>query len=804
MPNQDALKATNTGSSVTGWASGESLYYLYDEALDCAVVDATYNALSLAQKIAQSKTLTQLTQQGLKVGTVRTCGVIVTPNPETIVYNRALFIGNSILYHPPAPDIGWTNSNGMAASSPDNDWFHIVQAHLKTKNPAVDCRMWGRFTGTSDAEGGYFEANYWTVDLSRYDAIEDWMPNIIFVRLAENIGDTTHDLPGKLGQMIDKCKGKSPNCQVVVTNSVWGQVEVSTILKNFATARAYPFVDLFDMWGQSQYYASQYANAGVAKHPNDAGHAIIANRIIAKIPATIITPPTNDGGTTNSPATAYFANGFGEGSVEQLMQSAPFIPADNQLGGWKRGNTMQTLDNGIITFGIGKAIAGAIKHLGLSGGGKNWINTNFEQGASMFEDELSPDTGRSAGWSMYGTPGPWSPSGPFYGYHGENGFWSKDSGYDTGYNPVHGGSKFGDRAEITHFERRTVQGYGEVMLCAARIRMWDIPNEYSKSTYYCYWWLEGNAVRYYSIIDNQRDDNQMSYVGMQQEGPFVYTTADLWQHYLYEGDAPGTNGQLTQVNDPFGITGFYDIHNASEGWIASLNGQGNGVILLPQHNTRFMGGQFGGYDGTQDSNVSSYINSAQMMNYDVRNSTAFTGYIYAGNINNFRAWYNSTSIARPEFSWSFGQNVTCGWWSGNAPARFVNNRYSLQIGHRKNDLGDPSGGTIFRANGSLNSPFGAWKATDISTVYIKANWPAGLTNYRLTWKRSGRDGNAESSKTFSVSGSGSEQTIAISVAGASGWYGVIVNVGIALADVSQATTGLEEFVPIYIDKNNRG
>ena len=46
---------------------------------------------------------------------------------------RVLFLGNSITLHGSLPKIGWTNSWGMAASTKEKDYVHLVTRGIEAK-----------------------------------------------------------------------------------------------------------------------------------------------------------------------------------------------------------------------------------------------------------------------------------------------------------------------------------------------------------------------------------------------------------------------------------------------------------------------------------------------------------------------------------------------------------------------------------------------------------------------------------------------------------------------------------------------
>lgn len=225
--------------------------------------------------------------------TVTTCA----PPVSNGRYNRVLYVGNSITLHGGSPFFivnGQNPKRGMAATSPDKDYVRLMSAKHRELNGGVDNRTlasWNLGGQLDEATGPFWEGNSTKngVDLGRFDPVTAWKPDLVYIRLGENVADeeiTNQSLyQNRLKELIDKLIAQSPGAKVVLSTSVWGRPNYDRAIHAVAAERNYPIADFSDMWPNrftNGYYAinpSIYGDSGTDNHPDDDGMAHMANAL---------------------------------------------------------------------------------------------------------------------------------------------------------------------------------------------------------------------------------------------------------------------------------------------------------------------------------------------------------------------------------------------------------------------------------------------------------------------------------------------------------------------------------------------
>lgn len=192
---------------------------------------------------------------------------------------RVLFFGNSITRHEPNADIGWHGDWGMAASSIDKDYVHLVVAELDKKYGKVDYCI---------AQGAMWEWGYRRtaeVLAEYYTALREFDANIVIIRIGENITAQKHlevSCKPHFAEAVDFLVGPSAE-KVIITDMFWYSV-YNDCLREVCEEKGHTFCHLTDLEEDERTMAlGLFEHKGVAGHPGDFGMQCIADRILAKI-----------------------------------------------------------------------------------------------------------------------------------------------------------------------------------------------------------------------------------------------------------------------------------------------------------------------------------------------------------------------------------------------------------------------------------------------------------------------------------------------------------------------------------------
>jgi hypothetical protein len=197
----------------------------------------------------------------------------VTPDGDI----KVVFIGNSITLHDVAPKIGWTNRWGMAASSQEKDYVHLVAAGIE--------RETGRKPQLIVKNLYEFEHYFRTYDFSALDDLVAAKPDFLVIALGENVKDLKTEeerlaFQSAFGKLLDRFTASGEKPRAVVRGVFWPNEAKDICMGNAARDHAIPFVKADFAGDPAMKAIGLFAHAGVANHPGDGGMAAIANAIL--------------------------------------------------------------------------------------------------------------------------------------------------------------------------------------------------------------------------------------------------------------------------------------------------------------------------------------------------------------------------------------------------------------------------------------------------------------------------------------------------------------------------------------------
>lgn len=185
-----------------------------------------------------------------------------------------LILGNSIVQHGAAPQIGWYGNWGMAATTRDSDFVHLLISEIKAKDPDVTFAF-------ANIGGFEFQPDF---DFHRLDSFAP--PDMLILRFSENVNGTTltnEELAKNYDKLIRHIDPEDKAVKVIVTG-IWHKPETHAMQKKYAAEHRYIFVRNDDLLADTTNTAKGlFANKDVAAHPSDKGMRRIKERIWEQI-----------------------------------------------------------------------------------------------------------------------------------------------------------------------------------------------------------------------------------------------------------------------------------------------------------------------------------------------------------------------------------------------------------------------------------------------------------------------------------------------------------------------------------------
>jgi hypothetical protein len=193
---------------------------------------------------------------------------------------RVLFLGNSITRHPPKEDIGWMPNWGMAATTREQDYVHVLLRRMTAAaggTPPV-----ARIENIVDFEQEYALRDF----TARFAELADFRPDTVILAIGENVAalateqDQARFRDAVSTLLAHMMKNASP--ALVVRSCFWPDPAKDAALRQACADAGGTFVDISSLAADEKNYARaerRFAHDGVAAHPGDTGMAAIADAL---------------------------------------------------------------------------------------------------------------------------------------------------------------------------------------------------------------------------------------------------------------------------------------------------------------------------------------------------------------------------------------------------------------------------------------------------------------------------------------------------------------------------------------------
>ena len=191
---------------------------------------------------------------------------------------KVLVIGNSIMKHGAAPQLGWNTDWGMAATAEEKDYAHLL--HRKISETAKQAKAPELQLANLSNEK----------QMKGWEHLSDNDADVIVIQISDNYRgkQNAEEFQNNYAQMIRDLRGDRDPIIVCLTN--WGGGKLNEMIQAAAKENNALAVDLAPLAANPENKAGSeghFTNGGVNWHPGDRGMAAIADAAFTVLEAPL-------------------------------------------------------------------------------------------------------------------------------------------------------------------------------------------------------------------------------------------------------------------------------------------------------------------------------------------------------------------------------------------------------------------------------------------------------------------------------------------------------------------------------------
>ncbi len=200
------------------------------------------------------------------------------------IIRKIVVAGNSLAWHPPLANSDWNNSWGMAASSQDKDYAHLIyQLIAKTQKEKPELIVENFYDPT-------------ITEPAKHEKLASLKADLYIIQIGDNLKDPesnekTLGLPYE--QMLKTIKRANPNALIFCASTWGGSQNKDRLMRAACERQNVPFVRIDTFIGDEKNRAiseGHFKHGGVNWHPGDRGMQKIADALWQTIQPVLVSP----------------------------------------------------------------------------------------------------------------------------------------------------------------------------------------------------------------------------------------------------------------------------------------------------------------------------------------------------------------------------------------------------------------------------------------------------------------------------------------------------------------------------------